>query len=32
MKPLRVSELNGYIKRIISGDIMLSNVQVEGEI
>ena len=32
MKPLRVSELNGYIKRIISADIMLSNVQVEGEI
>lgn len=32
MKPLKVSEVNGYIKRIISGDIILSNLQVEGEI
>ena len=32
MKPLKVSEVNGYIKRIIAGDIVLSNLQVEGEI
>ena len=27
-----VSELNGYIKKLISGDILLSFVEVEGEI
>ena len=32
MKPLKVSELNGYIKRIIAGDMILSNLEVEGEI
>lgn len=32
MKPLKVSEVNGYIKRVITGDIVLSNLQVEGEI
>jgi exodeoxyribonuclease VII large subunit len=32
MKPLRVSEVNNYIKRIIAGDIILSNLQIEGEI
>ena len=32
MKPLKVSELNGYIKRIIAGDMILSNLEVEGEV
>lgn len=32
MKPLKVSEVNGYIKRVISGDMLLSNIQIEGEI
>ena len=31
-KPLKVSELNGYIKNIIDGDEMLANVYVKGEI
>lgn len=31
-KPLKVSEVNKYIKRIFLGDVILSNVQVEGEI
>lgn len=32
MKPLKVFELNTYIKRIFAGDMILSNIQVEGEI
>lgn len=32
MKPLKVNEVNSYIKRMISGDMILSNLQVEGEI
>lgn len=32
MKPLKVSEVNGYLKRIVAGDLILSNLQVEGEI
>ena len=31
-KPLKVSELNGYIKNIIDGDEMLANVYIKGEI
>ncbi|SHD77157.1 exodeoxyribonuclease VII large subunit [Schnuerera ultunensis] len=31
-KPLKVSEVNQYIKRIFAGDWLLSNVKVEGEI
>lgn len=31
-KPLRVSEVNQYIKRIFAGDWLLSNIKVEGEI
>lgn len=32
MKPLKVSELNKYIKRVFSSDMILSNIQIEGEI
>lgn len=32
MKPLKVGEVNNYIKRIFAGDMILSNLQVEGEI
>lgn len=32
MKPLKVSEVNNYIKRIFASDMILSNVKVEGEI
>lgn len=32
MKPLKVGEVNTYIKRIFAGDMILSNIQVEGEI
>ncbi len=32
MKPLKVSEVNNYIKKVFAGDIVLSNLQVEGEI
>lgn len=32
MKPLKVSELNSYIKRVFSSDMILSNIQIEGEI
>ncbi|MDR7870003.1 MAG: exodeoxyribonuclease VII large subunit [Tissierellaceae bacterium] len=32
MKPLKVSEVNNYIKRIFTGDIILSNIEIEGEI
>lgn len=31
-KPLKVSEVNQYIKRVIAGDWLLSNIRVEGEI
>src|SRR5699024_9558230 len=31
-KPLKVSELNQYIKRVFASDFILSNVSVEGEI
>lgn len=31
-KPLKVSEVNQYIKRLFSGDFILSNLKVEGEI
>lgn len=31
-KPLKVSEVNKYIKHIFSGDWILSNIKVEGEI
>lgn len=32
IKPLRVSEVNQYIKRTFAGDPILSNISVEGEI
>ena len=32
MKPLKVSELNNYIKKVFSSDMILSNVKIEGEI
>lgn len=32
MKPLKVSEVNNYIRRIFSDDIVLSNIEVEGEV
>lgn len=32
MKPISVSQLNSYLKRILSGDPVLSNISVEGEI
>ncbi len=32
MKPLKVSELNSYIKRVFASDMILSNIQIEGEI
>lgn len=31
-KPLKVSEVNNYIKKIFAGDWLLSNIKVEGEI
>jgi len=31
-KPLKVFEVNNYIKKIFSGDWLLSNIKVEGEI
>ncbi|NMA86330.1 MAG: exodeoxyribonuclease VII large subunit [Tissierellia bacterium] len=31
-KPLKVSEVNNYIKRTFAGDWLLSNIKVEGEI
>ncbi len=31
-KPLKVSEVNQYIKRMFLGDLVLSNIQIEGEI
>ncbi len=32
MKPITVAQLNSYVKRVLSGDPVLSNVSVEGEI
>src|SRR5699024_2312979 len=32
MKPLRVSEVNKYIKRMFAGDMILSHLEIEGEI
>lgn len=32
LKPLKVSEVNNYIKRLLITDMVLSNVSVEGEI
>jgi exodeoxyribonuclease VII large subunit len=32
MKPLKVSEVNNYIKRLFAGDIVLSNLEIEGEV
>lgn len=32
MRPLMVSEVNGYIKKLFAGDILLTYLQVEGEI
>ncbi|WP_425448593.1 exodeoxyribonuclease VII large subunit [Dethiothermospora halolimnae] len=32
LKPLKVKEVNNYIKRIIDGDPILHNISVEGEI
>lgn len=32
MKPLKVSQVNSYIKRVFAGDMILSNIEIEGEI
>lgn len=32
IRPLKVSEVNSYIKRVFLGDMILSNLSVEGEI
>ncbi|HEY8361424.1 MAG TPA: exodeoxyribonuclease VII large subunit [Tissierellaceae bacterium] len=32
LKPLKVSEVNSYIKRLLQTDIVLSNISIEGEI
>ncbi len=32
MKPFKVNEVNSYIKRVLTTDMLLSNIQVEGEI
>ena len=32
IRPLKVSEVNNYIKRVFLGDVLLSNISVEGEI
>lgn len=32
MKALKVSEVNNYIKRLISDDLILSNIEIEGEV
>lgn len=32
MKALRVSEVNSYIKNILTSDMLLSNIEVEGEL
>lgn len=32
MKPFKVNEVNTYIKRVLTTDMILSNIQVEGEI
>ncbi|MFA5576992.1 MAG: exodeoxyribonuclease VII large subunit [Tissierellaceae bacterium] len=32
VRPLKVSEVNGYIKRLVLSDMILSNLSLEGEI
>ncbi|MDO5707753.1 MAG: exodeoxyribonuclease VII large subunit [Andreesenia angusta] len=32
IKPLKVSELNNYISRIINNDVLLYNIKIEGEV
>ena len=32
MRPLMVSEVNQYIKKLIGSDMLLSSIQIEGEI
>lgn len=32
MKPLKVSEVNNYIKKIFTGDMILSNIEIQGEV
>ncbi len=32
IKPIKVSQLNGYIKRVLQSDPLLGNVSVIGEI
>ena len=32
IKPLKVSEVNNYIKRVVLNDLILSNINIEGEI
>ncbi len=32
MKPFKVNEVNTYIKRVLTTDMLLSNIQVEGEV
>lgn len=32
MRALKVSEVNNYIKKLLSDDLILSNIQIEGEI
>lgn len=32
MRPLKVSEVNNYIKKLFASDIILSDIEVEGEI
>ena len=32
IRPLKVSEVNNYIKKLVLNDMILSNISVEGEI
>lgn len=32
IKPLKVSELNSYIKRVFSSDMILSDIKIQGEV
>lgn len=32
VKPLKVSQVNSYIKRLLSEDMILSDIQIEGEV
>lgn len=32
MKALKVSEVNSYIKRVFAGDMILSNIEIQGEV